>query len=178
MLFALAAIGPNAVVGAIIGPSLNRPNQRQIREIARQLNAIDSVPLGMEMTVFFSQTGFTPTFLYDVKRKPVVPSEIPYDRFRRVVLHDSGELGGTLGSIEYKTPPNIVPPRRPKPLERILLGKDLYESLIKDADEFEKNGPSEFWSHQFHYEGEHHRTRAEFLMAKFEEYALSEGAAE
>jgi hypothetical protein len=174
-LFALAAVGPNAIVGALIGPSLSRPSQKQVMDIARRTKALDSIPLGNELTVFFSTTGYTPVMLYDVKKKPELPTEISWENFTRVTIYDGTEPNETIGNIEFKTLKDVSPPHRPKAIERFLLGKDLYESMIRDADEFERNGPSEFSCHSYLYQGRHHRARAEMLAAKFEEYSTTYG---
>ena len=73
-------------------------------------------------------------FLYDLGRNPVIPQEIPYSDFVDVIVEPPNQQAEVVGYVEYRTPKNVEPPRRPKPIERLMLGKGLYEALIAEAD--------------------------------------------
>lgn len=170
-IFGMMLIGPNAVAGAILGPEMNRPTARTLRRIAARIGAVDSVPAGTDRTIFFTNTGFVSMFLYDLGRDPKIPTEIPYVDFLGVRINPPSERGEVDGYVQYRTPRNIEAPRRPKPMERLLLGKDLYTQLIADADRFEKEGPSETMVYPFFFSGKNSEAHAQFLAAKFAEYA-------
>lgn len=172
-ILGMMLIGPNAVAGAILGPEMNRPTARTLRKIAARIGAVDSVSAGTDRTIFFTSTGFVSMFLYDLGSDPVIPAEIPYVDFLGVCINSPNERGEVDGYVQYRTPRNVEAPRRPRPMERLLLGKKLYMQLIADADQFEANGPSETTVYPFFYSGKNAEAYAQFLAAKFEEYAAA-----
>lgn len=171
-IFGIALFGPNAIAGAILGPEMNRPTARTVRQIAAKIRAVDSVSAGLDRTIFFTVTGFVPMFLYDLGRNPAIPQEIPYGDFVDVVVEPPNQQAEVEGYVTYRTPKHVEPPRRPKPIERFMLGKGLYEALIAEADEFTRNGPPETMRCEFGFSGKDAHTYASFLAAKFEEYAI------
>lgn len=174
-ILGMILIGPNAVAGAILGPEMNRPTAKTIRKIAARIGAVDSVSAGLDRTVFFTSTGFVPMLLYDLGSDPVIPNEIPYVDFLGVLTNFRNGQSEVEGCIEYRTPRNLEPPRRPKPMERLLLGKELYARLLAEAEEFEKRGPPETTKYEFSFSGKNADAYAQLLAAKFAEYAGEDG---
>lgn len=113
--------------------------------------------------------------LYNLGRNPVVPAEIPYGDLVGVVVHRSIHVGQATGHIEYRTPKGFELPKRPKPIERLLLGKALYDNLIAEANNALVDGPPATRTFEFSFAGRDAETYASFLVTKFEEYAGSRG---
>ncbi|HZF29892.1 MAG TPA: hypothetical protein VE907_12280 [Gammaproteobacteria bacterium] len=176
-LFGAALVGPNAIVGAVLGPQMNRPSAATLKTIAGTIGAIDSVHAGTDMTIFFTRTGFVWMFLYDLGKNPAIPKEIPYSEYLGVRMQPPTKKGEVEGYAEYRIPPDvrasIEPPRRPKPMERLLLGKKLYEQMLADADEFGRKGPPTTSGAPFSFSGKDASAFAQLLSDKFDEYARS-----
>ena len=166
----LVLVGPNAIAGAILGPEMNRPKAKAVRRFVQKLEAIDSVPLNQDVFVFFSKKGFVHMFLYDLGRNPEIPAEIPYADFLGVRILEFSPRR-ILGQIEYKTPSTRKPSAKPKPRERLLLGKELYAQLVADAEEYERNGAPDKLCYDFEFEGEFAEARTRLVETKFDEYA-------
>lgn len=169
-LLGLMLVGPNAIAGAMLGPQMNRPTAKTLREIAAKVGAIDSVPAGTDQTFFFTRTGFLWMFLYGLGKTPSIPDEIPYADFVGARLTSSEAAGAIDGFIECRAPQTLAPPTRPKPIERLLLGKELYAQLVAAADEFERSGSPKTVAFPFSFAGKDADAYAKLLVAKFEEY--------
>lgn len=174
-LFGVALVGPNAIVGAFLGSQMSRPSAKTLSKIAIDVGAIDSVPAGTDMTIFFTRTGFVWMFLYDLGKNPVIPKEVPYGAYLGVRMDPPTKKGEVHGRVEYQLPPearaSVEPPRRPKPMERLLLGKQLYEQMLAEVEEFERKGPPTTASVPFMFSGKNAQAFAQLLCDKFDEYA-------
>ena len=71
-----------------------------------------------------------------------MPGENPFSDFCRVsVTRQDGDAAA--GYSEFKIPANHAPTVRPKPRERLSLGKTLYDQLLPEPDEYDRTGPPE-----------------------------------
>ena len=173
-LAALAVAGPAAVFGAIYGREMHRPSQKKVREIARSNCVIDLVPFGQDNAIFFTQDSFFILFLYDMGLQSGEIELIPFSLVKKVLILEwepKRVLGMFMTGLSSDSTFRETPPRRPKPLERILLGKQLYNDLIKAADDFDKGiVTSEPTGPGFSFAGRDSQERSAFLIAKFKEY--------
>jgi hypothetical protein len=59
-------------------------------------------------------------------------------------------------------------------MERLMLGKALYQQLLAEADAYAKDGPPPTMAWAFSFSGKNADAFAEVLAAKFDEYAYLE----